>query len=385
MKIVFSSNISWSIYNFRFKLLQSLQNDGHEIYAVASRDEYTEKLINEGFNFEAIDLNNNATNPLKDLETIYSYYTIYKKINPDVICHNAIKPNIYGTIAAGILNIPVINNISGLGTLFIKKRFSTIIAKLLYRISQKRASKVFFQNNDDFQLFINNNLVSKEKCQVIPGSGVDTSRFIPNDDPKEDSVFQFLFIGRLIYDKGIREYIEAVKLLKNKFPNAVFNILGPLYENNSTAISKETLDSWIEDEGIIYLGQTDSVENVIGLVDCVVLPSYREGLSKVLIEASSMGLPIVTTNVPGCRDVVIDNETGFLCEVNNSKDLADKMAKVLLMSIEDRKEMGVKARKRAITVFDEKIIIGHYKEAIQSIINIGSSKIASVNAKSKII
>jgi len=370
MKIVFSSNISWSIYNFRLKLLQSLQNDGHEIYAVASRDEYTEKLINEGFNFEAIDLNNNATNPLKDLETIYTYYTIYKKINPDVICHNAIKPNIYGTIAAGILNIPVINNISGLGTLFIKKSFSTIIAKLLYRISQKRASKVFFQNDDDFQLFINNNLVSKEKCQVIPGSGVDTSRFIPNDDPKEDSVFQFLFIGRLIYDKGIREYIEAVKLLKNKFPNAVFNILGPLYENNSTAISKETLDAWIEDEGIIYLGQTDSVENVIGLVDCVVLPSYREGLSKVLIEASSMGLPIVTTNVPGCRDVVIDNETGFLCEVNNSRDLADKMGKVLLMSIEDRKEMGLKARKRAIAIFDEKIIIGHYKEAIQYIVNV---------------
>ena len=371
MKIVFSSNISWSIYNFRLNLLKSLQKEGHEI-TVAIKDEYSEKLLEEGFHFESINLNNNSTNPIKDLKTLYDYYKIYKKLKPDVICHNAIKPNVYGTIAAGMLDIPVINNISGLGTLFIKKSFSTKIAKLLYRFSQRKASKIFFQNEDDLNLFIENKLVDRSRTQLIPGSGVDTSRFIPNEDSKEDGGFQFLFIGRLIYDKGIREYIEATKLLKNKFPYTVFNILGPLYENNATAISKETLDNWIKDERIIYLGQTDSVEDVIGLVDCVVLPSYREGLSKVLIEASSMGLPIVTTNVPGCRDVVIDNETGFLCEVNNSKDLADKMAKVLFMSIEERKVMGVKARKRAIAIFDEKIIIGHYKEAIQSIVNVGA-------------
>lgn len=367
MKIVFSSNISWSIYNFRLKMLQSLQKDGHEIFTVALQDEYSVKLLNEGFHFIPIDINNNSKNPIDDLKTIYNYYRIYKKIKPDVICHNAIKPNIYGTIAAGMLNITVINNISGLGTLFIKKSLSTKIAKLLYRFSQKRASKVFFQNNDDLSLFLNYKLIDEFKTQVIPGSGVDTTRFFPNEDAKKDLNFQFLFIGRLIYDKGIREYIEAVRLLKDKYPNVIFNILGPLYENNATAISKETLDAWIEDEGIIYLGQTDSVEDVMGLVDCVVLPSYREGLSKVLIEASSMGLPIVTTNVPGCRDVVLDNETGFLCEVKDSKDLADKMEKVLLMSKAKRKEMGWDARKRALEVFDEKIIINHYKQAISSV------------------
>ena len=367
MKIVFSSNISWSIYNFRLKLLQSLQKDGHEIFTVALQDEYSVKLLNEGFYFIPIDINNNSKNPFDDLKTIYNYYRIYKKIKPDVICHNAIKPNIYGTIAARMLNIPVINNISGLGTLFIKKSLSTKIAKLLYRFSQKRASKVFFQNNDDLSLFLNYKLIDEYKTQVIPGSGVDTARFFPNEDAKKDLNFQFLFIGRLLYDKGIREYIEAVRLLKDKYPNVIFNILGPLYENNATAISKETLESWIKNEGIIYLGQTDSVEDVMGLVDCVVLPSYREGLSKVLIEASSMGLPIVTTNVPGCRDVVIDNETGFLCEVKDSKDLADKMEKVLLMSKAKRKEMGWDARKRALEVFDEKIIINHYKQAISSV------------------
>jgi glycosyltransferase involved in cell wall biosynthesis len=163
--------------------------------------------------------------------------------------------------------------------------------------------------------------------------------------------------------------MEAVKLLKSKYPNVTFSILGPLYENNATAISKATLAAWIESKEITYLGQTDRVDKVMKEVSCVVLPSYREGLSKVLIEASSIGLPIVTTNVPGCRDVVIDNETGFLCEVKNSNDLADKMEKMLLLPFDKRKKMGLEARKRAVEIFDEKIIINHYKEAIHSVSN----------------
>ena len=367
MKIIFFSNISWSIYNFRLKLLKSLQEDGHEIYTVAFKDEYAEKLINEGFHFEAINLNNNSINPFEDLKTIYDYYTIYKKIQPDLICHNAIKPNIYGTIAAGLLNIPTINNISGLGTLFIKKSFSTKVAKLLYKFSQKKATRVFFQNNDDLHLFIKNKLINVSKTQVIPGSGVDTAKFISNDLTKQDEYFHFLFIGRLLYDKGIREYIEAAQLLKDKYPSVKFNILGPLYENNATAITQETLDNWLKNKEINYLGQTDHVEEVMKTAHCVVLPSYREGLSKVLIEASSMGLPIVTTNVPGCKDVVIDNETGFLCEVKNSEDLANKMEKMLLLSSKERQEMGGKARARAVAVFDEQIIIQHYKNNIKII------------------
>ena len=368
MKIIFSSNITWSIYNFRTPLLKLLQSEGHKIYTVANRDEYAEKLEAAGFRFEEINLNNNTTNPFEDLKTIYSYYKIYKKINPAIICHNAIKPNIYGTIAASILGIPTLNNISGLGTLFIKKSFSTTIAKWLYRFSQKRATKVFFQNNDDLKLFLQHKLITKNKCSIIPGSGVNTSTFKPNEKIKQATKFQFLFIGRLLYDKGIREYVEAATILKNNYPKIDFAILGPLYKNNTTAISEETLQHWIAKGVINYLGQTDAVETIMANASCVVLPSYREGLSKVLIEASSMGLPIVTTNVPGCRDVVIDNVTGFLCEVKNSTDLAIKLEKMLVLTPIERQAMGKKARKRALDVFDEQLIIKQYKNAIYSIV-----------------
>lgn len=368
MKVVFSSNISWSIYNFRKGLLKHLQDDGHSIYTVASRDDYSEKLIDLGFNYYEIKINNNSKNPLQDLKTIYQYYKIYKEIKPDVICHNAIKPNIYGTLAASVLGIPVINNISGLGTLFIKQSFSTKIAKLLYRISQNKAHKVFFQNNDDLQLFIENRLVSHDKTKVIPGSGVNTDKFVPKViKENKESVFNFLFVGRLIYDKGVRELIEASRILKDKNFDVEVNLLGPIYERNETAISKEDLESWVKQGIVNYLGESDNVINEMQKADCLVLPSYREGLSKVLIEASSIGIPIVSTNVPGCKDVVLDGETGYLVKVRSSIDLSEKMEKMMLLPVGERKIMGSKARNRAVEVFDEKIIIEHYKNAIYSI------------------
>jgi glycosyltransferase involved in cell wall biosynthesis len=272
-------------------------------------------------------------------------------------------------MAAGMLKIPVVNNISGLGTLFIKNSVSTRIAKLLYRISQRKASKVFFQNNDDLQLFLKNKLITKDKCMLIPGSGVNTQLFIRDKEVnKKNTKFTFLFIGRLIYDKGIIEFIEAAKIMKNKFSNIEFNILGPMYHSNETAIKKSELDDWVKNEYINYIGESDFVKEEMDKVNCIVLPSYREGLSKVLIEASSMCLPVITTNVPGCKDVVIDGETGFLCKVKDSINLAVQMEKIISLSIEELTLMGENGRKRAVEVFDEKIIINHYKDVIYSIL-----------------
>lgn len=369
MRIVFSSNISWSIYNFRRGLLNDLKKDGNEIFTVALEDEFSEKLKDLGYTHTNISINNNSKNPFKDIHLIYQYYKIYKKITPDIICHNAIKPNIYGTIAADLLKIPVVNNISGLGTLFIKNSLSTKIAKLLYRISQRKASKVFFQNNDDLELFIKNKLIKKEKSILIPGSGVNTQLFIRDKEVnKKNLKFTFLFIGRLIYDKGIREYVDAAKIMRDKFPSIKFNVLGPIYNSNETAIKKSELEKWVKKDYINYLGESDFVKEEMEKASCIVLPSYREGLSKVLIEASSMSLPIITTNVPGCKDVVVDGETGFLCKVKDSIDLVIQMEKIISLSVDELNLMGENGRKRAVEVFDEKIIIKHYKDVIYSIL-----------------
>ncbi|MFV0138520.1 glycosyltransferase family 4 protein [Empedobacter falsenii] len=374
MKILFSSNIAWSIYNFRIKLLKRLKQNGHEIFTVAKADHYVEFLEKEGFIFRHIEINNNSTNPLEDLKLIRSYIKLYKEIAPDIILHNAIKPNIYGTIAAKFLGIPVINNISGLGTLFIKKSISTVIAKQLYKFSQYKADKVFFQNSDDLNLFINSGLVKKEVTQLIPGSGVDTNYFVPKVNKLRNTPFKFLFVARLIADKGIREYIDAIKILKNKYSEIEFTILGSIYQANATSITHEELQNWVSNLGIIHIPHSDHVKEIMQEVDCLVLPSYREGLSKVLIEASSLSIPIITTDVPGCRDVVIDGYNGFLCKVKDANDLAIKMEKMYLLDQEDLITLGLNARKRAINVFDIDIINGIYQNAIDKILHIDLKK-----------
>ncbi len=370
MKLIFSSNIAWSIYWFRKGLLKELQQQGFDIYTIAKKDEYAQKLITECFKFVPIKINNNSKNPLQDLLLIKQYFKVYKQIKPDIILHNAIKPNIYGTIAAGMLKIPVINNISGLGTLFIKKSLSTQIAKLLYQLSQKKATTVFFQNPTDRDLFVKEKLIDKNKTKLLPGSGVDIHKFNPTlNTHQNNKAFEFLFIARLIKDKGINEYLQAAKILKNKYGDKIkFNILGPFYQANETAITPDELQKWI-DEGIVhYLGETDVVEKEIAHANAVVLPSYREGLSKVLIEASAMAKPIVTTNVPGCKDVVKDGYNGFLCEPKDENDLADKMEKMFLLNKDELEKMGNNARKRAVKIFDEKIVIDMYVKEINRIL-----------------
>jgi len=371
MKILFSSNVSWSIYNFRSELLNELKQKGFEIHTMAARDDYSERLVEKGFVYHESKVENNRTNPFLDLLLIYKYIKSYRKISPDLVLHNAIKPNIYGTIAAGFLGIPTINNISGLGTLFIKKSFSTYIAKWLYWFSQKFASIVFFQNSNDRDLFIEQGLVKEGKTQLIPGSGVDTNKFSPSKYPKsKSSKFRFLFVGRLLLDKGILEFIDASRAIKRKQSNVQIDVLGPLYQVNSTGISKERLDQWVNEGIINYLGTSDRVYEVFRKTDCLVLPSYREGLSKVLIEAASMAVPAITTNVPGCRDVVVDGHSGFLCEPKNAMDLQKQMDKMLELDAKDVEIMGEHARKRAIQVFDISIVINKYISAVKRILRI---------------
>lgn len=367
MRIAFSSNSSWSIYNFRSNLLQALVANNHEIYIVAPPGNYLELLKESGYQTIPININNSSKGISSNIKLLADLFKIYKSIRPDVVLHNAVKPNIYGALVCRILRIPVINNISGLGAIFMSNGISSILGKILYRISQKRVNTVFLQNSTDYNLFITNKIISQSQARLLPGSGVDLIRFSPIIKQATGNKIKFCFVGRLLGDKGIYEYIYASKKIKTEFPNTVFYILGELYLQHPTAISEETLKGWVSDGTIIYMGKTDHVEKELGQFDCIVLPSYREGLSRVLLEACSMAIPAITTNVPGCIDVIEHEKNGLICKVKDSDDLYQQMKKFIGLSVEDREKMGVYGRSKIEKQFDEKIVIEHYLKAIENI------------------
>ena len=365
--IIITINTSWNIFNFRVGLLKALQKKGHKIVCVAPYDDYSKELENLGFEYHNIDMNNKGTNPIEEIKLIKDYYKLYKQINPDIILQYTIKPNIYGSIAARLLGKKVISNISGLGTVFLNDSLSSKIARWLYKVSLVK-NTVFFQNSEDKNLFINSRLVKESQTGLLPGSGINTQNYKPDEEYTENEELTFMMIARLVKDKGIIEYIEALKIIKEKYPNVKFKLLGSLYPGNPTAVSEDELNSWINDGIIEYLGHSDDVMSEILKVDCVVLPSYREGLSRVLLEAGSLAKPIITTNTPGCKDVVDDSINGFLCEVKDSEDLAVQIEKMINLSSEDRKQMGIKSREKIVNEFDEQIVIDTYLNAIKKIL-----------------
>lgn len=362
MKIAIVANTSWYVYNFRKELILELLENGHQVVTVAPvyMDEYSQKLIDMGCAHFNVNMDNKGTNPIKDIATFFSFISIYKKARPEMIFHFTIKPNIYGTLAAKFLNIPCINNISGLGTLFIKEGFATLVAKILYKISQNHPKHIFFQNNEDHEHFLKLGLVKKEKSSVLPGSGVDTVRFSPAEKKNNDGKFVFLLIARMLKDKGIVEFVKAAEIVKSTHDHCEFQLLGFMDDKNRTAVTHKEMSEWIEQGNIKYLGSTDTVEDFIKNADCVVLPSYREGTPRSLLEAASMGKPLITTDAPGCRNVLIDNENGYFCKVKNARDLALKMIKMAELSKEDLKKMGERSRQLITERFGVEQVIREY-------------------------
>ncbi len=364
MRIAIVINKSWNIFNFRLSLVRALLNAGHEVIAIAPEDAYSAKLVAEGCEFLPLPMENKGTNPLKDLLLIKEFRKAYKSVQPDVILQYTIKPNIYGSIAAKLTGIPTINNVSGLGTVFIVQNLVSTIAQGLYRFSFQFPAKVFFQNPDDEALFLERKLVSKSITEVLPGSGIDTHRFQPAAAFKRQDPFVFLMVSRALFEKGLVEYIEASKILKKKYPSLRIQLLGAIEEEGNIGIKRTQVAQWVQDGWLEHLGTSDDVASVVHSADCVVLPSYREGTPRTLLEAAALGKPIVTTNVPGCKETVIDGYNGYLAEVRNGADLAAKMEKVYLLSDTELETMGQNSRQLALDKFDEKYVIDRYFAAI---------------------
>lgn len=369
MRIAVIANTSWYLYNFRLNLMRTLTAAGHEVVAVGPPDDYVGKLVSAGVRHRTVPLSGASVNPLRELRTVWALHRLFRDEDVDVVLSYTPKGNIYAAMAAAMNGLPTVPNVSGLGRVFIRRSPLTWLVRQLYRFAFARAVRVFFQNRDDLELFVRMGLVDAGKVKRLPGSGVDLARFEMQEARgrmRGAGAFRFLLIARMLWDKGVGEYVEAARRVRKRFPQAEFCLLGFLDVQNPAAIRRKEMDAWI-DEGVVnYLGAVDDVRPHIAAADCVVLPSYyREGTPRTLLEAAAMGRPIITTDAVGCRDVVEDGANGFLVRPRDAADLAEKMERMMNLTGEERAEMGRLGREKMAREFDERIVIKHYLEVLE--------------------
>ncbi|WP_301101372.1 glycosyltransferase family 4 protein [Propionivibrio sp.] len=362
-------NTTWNVFNFRRGLLTALGAAGFRVTAYAPPDDYIGRVESCGVRYVPMQLNNAGTNPLRELMTLWQMVRLLGRERPALLLTYTPKVNIYLALVARVWGIPVVANVSGLGRTFIAGGWLNRIARVLYRIAFSWPKCIFFQNAEDRAVFLDAGLVRAEQTALLPGSGVDVSRFSPRRNAREGGAFVFLLVARLMWDKGVGEYIAAARQLKAEFPAVSFRLLGFLDVPSPSAVTRAEVDAWVHEGVIEYLGHSDDTVSIYAEADCVVLPSYREGMPKTLLEAASMALPTIATDVPGCRQAVLDGETGLLCKVRDSTALAEAMRRMLLLSAKERAQMGKAARERIIREFDEKIVIQKYLVAIGKVLS----------------
>jgi len=340
------------------------------VVAVAPTDEYAPRLAALGCRFVPLHMDNGGTHPVRDALLLWRFWSLLRREQPDAFLGYTVKPNVYGSMAAHWLGIPVINNIAGLGAVFIQDGWLVRLVRGLYKLGLRKSAKVFFQNPDDRQLFIEHHLVKPAVTDLLPGSGIDLSRFQPVPLPQAADggrKFRFLLIARMLRDKGVLEYVKAARELKAYWPQVEWCLLGFVDVKNPAAISSEQMNAWVQEGVVRYLGVSDDVRIQIAEADCVVLPSYREGTPRTLLEAAAMARPIITTDAPGCRGVVDDGQTGFLCKPRDAADLAEKMGGLLMLPQTTRSDMGQNGRRKMEREFDEQIVIQKYIRAVTNL------------------
>ena len=346
--------------------MNALRQKGFQVIAIAPYDEYSLKLQEDGFVYHEVKINGGGINPFEELKSVYNFSKAFQLHRVDLVLSFTHKANLYSIFAGIFSNTFCIPNISGLGRAFIKKSWLSLIVRALYKVSLTRVPKVFFQNLDDLNVFQKLSLLKKDQAIYVPGSGIDLNRFSSSHySPRPFDQTQFILIGRMLWDKGVGEFVEAAKTVKIKYPQTKFILIGPSDYDNASAIALATLKDW-EAKGIIqYMGQLGNVIPQIEAADVVVLPSYREGLPRSLLEACAIGRPLIATNVPGCKDLVIEGVTGFLCNPKDANGLAKVMMSFLNLSELEKKEIGLNARRLVEDKFDHHIVINRYLKIIQ--------------------
>lgn len=367
--ILFCANTAWSMYRFRRGMLTALIHDGYEVHVVAPEDAEAASLRAMGCIFHPMTMAAQGRNPFQDLKLVASLLALYRRVKPALIFHYTIKPNIYGSIAARLAGIRSIAVTTGLGYVFINKGLVSSLSKLLYRISLRFSGQVWFLNQEDRRAFVSAGLVDVRKCTVLPGEGIDLDFFAPIPQPvSSDQQFCFLLIARMLWDKGVGEYVAAARALKAKYQHVRFVLAGPAGGESPSAIPQSQVEAWVREGVVEYLGMVPDIRPMIGAANCVVLPSYREGIPRALLEAAAMERPVVATAVPGCMDVVDNGETGLLCRERDPRDLASKMEEMVLRDREGIRRMGAAGRAKMLSIFDEKFVIEHYRNVIHALV-----------------
>jgi len=348
------------IYNFRFELVEYLIKNNYEVHISSPNGERIPELINIGAYFHETTINRHGTNIKEDLKLLYYYYGLVKEVKPDIILSYTIKPNIYGGIISNITKTPYIPNITGLGKAFNSNssNFSKRFLTYLYSVSVKKSYHTFFQNQDNLRIFKNLNLLSKS-YSLLPGSGVNVEKFKYISYPSNDQKIVLLYIGRVMKDKGINELLAAAKEINN--PNIIINIMGFIDD----AEMKNKIEAYSKKGYINYLGFKSNVSDFLQRAHAVILPSYHEGMSNVLLEAASSGRPVLASNIPGCKETFDEGESGLSFEPGNVKSIVDSIIEFNDLSYEEKVTMGKAGRNKMIEQFDRKIIIENYMSIIE--------------------
>ncbi len=359
-KVLFLVNHDVVIYNFRLELVESLLCDGYDVSVSSPYGERIEDLKKLGCHYYELEMERHGMNPVNEIKLYLTYRKLIAQVKPDIILGYTIKPNIYGAMAAAEKNIPFIANITGLGTAVENSGLSQKLIILLYKAAFRKVQKVFFQNTENREFFRVNN-IAVEKHGLLPGSGVNLERFSVKEYP-DDKIVRFAFISRIMKEKGIDEYLEAAKVIKERHSNIEFHVCGFCEDEY-----KGRLDKWDKDKTIIYHGMIRDVAEFLKDIHCVIHPTYYpEGLSNVLLEACACGRPIITTDRSGCREVVDDGVNGYMIPQRNSKKLIEVIEKFMKLSNEERKKMGLAGRKKVEVQFDRKLVVEAYMREIEN-------------------
>lgn len=369
-RVAVVANTGWYLYNFRRKLMLALKARGHEVIAISPPDEYSARFATDGIAHAPWVLSATGKNPVVELRAVAALRRLLERAGATVVLSYTPKGNIYSGLACVGSRRTLLPNVSGLGRIFSDGGPLATLVQRLYRLAMSRAPRVFFQNEEDRDQFARAGIVQPSCTERLMGSGVDLERFslqpLPSASAGSGDRVTFLLVARMIREKGIPEYVAAARALRTRWPHARFQLLGALEQ--SRGLTAAEIDAWVREGAVEYLGTTDDVPAAIAAVDALVLPSYyREGVPRSLIEGAAMGRPIITTDMPGCRDVVEPGVNGWLCTPRDVEGLAQAMANYLAMSPPERAAMGERGRERAVRLFDERAIIASYLDALDAL------------------